>query len=246
MSTKFYTVTVDNTLSGEKELLTFNFLKSENVFLDTDVFGAVDINTVSLLVPNGTNVSALTPDITLSPGATISPRDGKPINFSLPVIFTVTAEDLTTMEYTVTVTVTVTNDFSGDNHILTYDFLDSENFDLEIDVFGTVDVNRVTLFVPNGTDISNLTPDITISPGATISPTDEVPQNFFGPVTYIVTAEDLSIKKYTIYVTIISIQGCDNQGGLFTYTTGDIDFKMACVPGGLQFRQGIDDKLLRV
>ena len=48
--------------------------------------------------------------------------------------------------------------------------------------------------------ITSLTPEITISPGATINPASGVSQDFTDPVTYTVTAEDGSTSVYTITV----------------------------------------------
>ncbi len=54
----------------------------------------------------GTDVSALTPEITISTGATISPESGQAVDFTNPVEYTVTAEDVTvTKVWTVTVSV---------------------------------------------------------------------------------------------------------------------------------------------
>ena len=61
--------------------------------------------TVTLLVPNGTDVTTLVPSITIS-GETISPASGLAQDFTNPVTYTVTAPiDGSTRDYTVTVNV---------------------------------------------------------------------------------------------------------------------------------------------
>ena len=60
----------------------------------------------------------------------------------------------------------------------------------------------ITVDVPEGTDVTALTPSITVSEKATVSPASGVKQDFTKPVTYTVTAEDGSIQKYTVIVTI--------------------------------------------
>lgn len=67
---------------------------------------------------------------------------------------------------------------------------------------GAIDQNTkiITLAVPFGTDITNLTPTITISSNATINPSSNIPQNFTNPVLYTVTAEDGSTATYTVKV----------------------------------------------
>jgi hypothetical protein len=89
------------TPSDETDILTFVF---------SEQTGAATINstthTVSIEVEGGTNISELTPTITVSSGATIVPASGAEEDFSSPVTYTVTAEDEETdQEWTVTVTI---------------------------------------------------------------------------------------------------------------------------------------------
>jgi hypothetical protein len=60
-------------------------------------------HTIAIAVPQGTNVGALRPEIYYI-GASISPGPGQPKNFSVPVQYTVRAQDGTTQPYTVSVT----------------------------------------------------------------------------------------------------------------------------------------------
>ncbi len=61
-------------------------------------------HTVSLVVPFGTDLTALVPTITLSDYATVSPASGAAQNFTSPVNYTVTAQDGSTQVWVVTVT----------------------------------------------------------------------------------------------------------------------------------------------
>lgn len=61
-------------------------------------------HTVSLIMPFGTDVTALIPTISQS-GESVSPLSGAVQDFTTPVIYTVKAVDTTTAEYTVTVTI---------------------------------------------------------------------------------------------------------------------------------------------
>lgn len=63
--------------------------------------------------------------------------------------------------------------------------------------------------VPEGTDVTNLVPTITISQKASVDPASGVPQNFTNPKTYVVTAEDGSNTSYTVTVT----KGSGGGGG---------------------------------
>ncbi|MEO9482539.1 MAG: FG-GAP-like repeat-containing protein [Ekhidna sp.] len=59
----------------------------------------------------------------------------------------------------------------------------------------------VTLFVPDGTDVTSLSPTFTLSNGATSSITSGTSQNFTSPVTYTITAEITSIvEDWTVQV----------------------------------------------
>ena len=69
------------------------------------VQGVVDnaANTISVVMPYGTDVTKLIPIISGNNIASISPASGKMVNFSRPVTYTVTLTDGTVKQYTVTV-----------------------------------------------------------------------------------------------------------------------------------------------
>jgi hypothetical protein len=92
-----------------KAISSFNFNS-----LSPTVTGTVDENahTVSLTVPYGTNVTSLSPTISIT-GASVSPSSGSAQNFTNPVTYTVTASDSSTQAYTVTVTVSAAPVSSG-------------------------------------------------------------------------------------------------------------------------------------
>ena len=62
-------------------------------------------NTVSKVYPKGTVVNNLSPTIKVSEGAKVSPASGAPQDFSVDVIYTVTAENGKTKTYTAKATV---------------------------------------------------------------------------------------------------------------------------------------------
>jgi len=71
-------------------------------------------------------------------------------------------------------------------------------------VEGIIDeVNHtITLNVPFGTDIKTIVPTITTSSGASINPSNNTLQDFSNPVTYTVTATDMSTETYTVTVVV--------------------------------------------
>jgi hypothetical protein len=68
-------------------------------------------------------------------------------------------------------------------------------------VNGTIGTNTITAAVPLGTNITALTPSVTVSSYASYSPSGS--QNFSGNVTYTVTAEDGSQKTYTVSISVV-------------------------------------------
>lgn len=67
--------------------------------------GVINENTftIALTVPYGTNVTGLVPTIVVSAAAHVDPHTAVAVDFTAPVVFTVTAEDASTQAYIVTV-----------------------------------------------------------------------------------------------------------------------------------------------
>lgn len=149
--------------------------------------------TVALIVPFGTEVTSLSPNIAIPVGATISPTSGTPESFTSPVVYTVTASDgVTTSQYTVTVTV-------AGNTAAT----------LSSSVY-TVDSTLNTIIgIPFATDaVTTLTSNLTPATGATLAvfQSDGVTPRTGNVLTgdkVIVTAQDTTTKKtYTLTVAL--------------------------------------------
>jgi hypothetical protein len=96
---------LDSTKTG---ILSFVFTEQTGIATIDTVTGTPSVD---IEVEYGTDVSALTPTITLDYGATVSPLSGVETDFTDPVTYTVTAlNGVTTKEYTVTVTVATSPD----------------------------------------------------------------------------------------------------------------------------------------
>jgi|GEM_PF-755009 len=67
-------------------------------------------HTITFVVPAGTDVTALTPTIGIPANASIDPPSGAAVDFSRPVVYTVTAADGSKLEWTVTAVVEAEND----------------------------------------------------------------------------------------------------------------------------------------
>ncbi|WP_282164920.1 PKD domain-containing protein [Cellulophaga baltica] len=70
-------------------------------------------------------------------------------------------------------------------------------------VEGTIVGTDITIELPEGTDLTTLSPVI-IHTGASVSPESETSQDFTNAVIYTVTAQDQTIQTYTVNVTVPS------------------------------------------
>ena len=174
-------------LSSEKDILSFVLAEQTGPAVIDNINHTVDIE-----VGYGTDVSNLIPTITVSPNALISPASGVAQDFTNPVTYTVTAEDLSTQNWVVTVTVAA--GASSEKDILSFSLPQQTGP-------ATIGTNTVDIEVNWQANLAALTPTITVSPFATINPPSGATQDFTNPVTYTVTAQDLSTKDYTVTVT---------------------------------------------
>lgn len=80
-------------------------IKQITEFTIDDVDGEISQSDGTILVklPEGSDVTALTPTISVAANATVNPTSGSTQDFTTSVIYTVTAEDKTTSTYEVTV-----------------------------------------------------------------------------------------------------------------------------------------------
>ncbi|MEP2023653.1 cadherin domain-containing protein, partial [Reichenbachiella sp.] len=173
------TITIEDVSEAtDTNILTF-VLGEQTGEADIDIVN----NTVSIEVAYGTNLTNLSPTITVSAGATISPSDVT--DFSAAVTYTVTAEEPTVTEEW---TVTVTEAASNETDILTFALV-AQTSEATINAAN----HTVSIEVANGTDLTDLEPTITVSAGASISPSGA--QDFSESVAYTVTAEDGSTTQ---------------------------------------------------
>ncbi|CAE7291981.1 unnamed protein product [Symbiodinium microadriaticum] len=190
--TQEWTVTVTNVSNTATDILSFSFEEETG-----DASIDVDNHTVTIEVEHGSDLTDLTPTITVSSGATIDPESGVTGDFSNDVAYTVTAEDeATQQEWTVTVTEEAAPK-SMETDVLTFSFseqtgaavIDAEN-------------HTITIEVQNETDLTALVPTITVSNGAAIDPASGVAGDFSDAVVYTVTAEDETAQQeWTVTVT---------------------------------------------
>jgi hypothetical protein len=182
---KTYVAKAIRTLSSDCSILSFKVNGTE--------WSIEGDSLITYVFPTVTPETPLTPVITLSPNATVTPASGEAKNFFTAegVKYTVTSEDGTA---TKTYTVRARNMGTG-CEILSFS-VGEEKWEINGDLI-TGAYSAITAVA--------LSPNIVLSPGATISPLAGTPQNFFteGGVTYIVTSEDkLASKTYTVRATL--------------------------------------------
>jgi hypothetical protein len=155
------------------------------------------LHTVVGSVSFGTDLSALVPSIGVSPDATIDPASDVATDFSAPVIYTVTADDGTTVQdWTITVTA---GPASTETDITLFSIP-------ELAAPATIDnaLHTVMGNVPYGTDLTTLVPTIEVSPGATISPASDIARDFSSSLTYTVTAQDgVSTQDWVVSIQVL-------------------------------------------
>lgn len=166
-------------LSSDAEILTF-------VLAEQTEPATIGTNTIDITVLSGTDASALTPTITVSDGAEISPVSGLEQNFTSPVVYTVTAEDESTKDWTVTVTVSSTLSDQADITKITVSGADSTKIN-------SVDTT-IVIYAPYGFDVASVKPIFEISAGAAIADTATA-RDFATAQTYEVTAQDGTTTK---------------------------------------------------
>jgi hypothetical protein len=164
--------------------------------------GTISGATITMSVPYGTDISNLSPTITVSEGATLTPASGLARDFTSTVGYTVTAEDgKTTSSYSVTIsaldpdTVVISN----------FEVSNAESVDIDQDGL-TITVNML-----ERSEVTSLTPVITTIPSdATSSPASGEAQDFSSSVDYTITA-GASSTTYTASVNFIPT-GFDPNG----------------------------------
>lgn len=177
----------DTPKSNEKQLIKFS-VDDINAVIDETA------KTIKLTLPAGSDLNNVKPFVQVSDRrASVYPASGTEQDFTNPVKYTVTAEDGTQQEYTVTLTLAK----SSDKDVL--EFLISGELK---NIRGSINsvTKTISVVVPAETDVTKLKPVVNISPKATVSPASGAEQDFTNPVIYTVTAQDGSKQEFSVIV----------------------------------------------
>ena len=193
-TTQDYTVTVTVAASPAKAITAFSLAGVVGTINETG-------KTIAVTMPYGTNVTSLVATFTTT-GASVTVGSTTQIsgttanNFTNPVIYTVTAADSSTQDYTVTVAVAA----SPAKAITAFSLAG---------VVGTINETGKTIAVtmPFGTDVTSLvatfsTTGVSVKVGSTVQITGTTANNFTNPVIYTVTAADSTTQDYTVVVAV--------------------------------------------
>ena len=196
-TTQSYVVTVTESANSAKAITAFSFV-NPNV--------AATINetakTIAVHLPYGTNRSGLVASLTTTGvavkiGATTQVSGTTQNDFSSPVPYTVIAADGTTQSYVVAVTELA----NSAKAITAFSFANPN-------VAATINeaAKTIAVTVPYGTNRSGLVASFTITGaavriGSTVQVSSTTQNDFTGPVTYMVIAEDNSTQAYMVTVS---------------------------------------------
>jgi hypothetical protein len=174
-------------LSSEKELLSFVIPNRESsVMTDAE-------SNITVKIYEFADITRLVPVVRVSPNATISPASGTTIDFTTPVQYTITAQDKSSTEFTVTVEIVL----SDDKDILSFILPNKESIAM------TDTEGNITVKVYEVVDITKLVPVVKVSPYASVSPASGTTVDFTDPVLYTITAQNGSDKEFTVTVEIV-------------------------------------------
>ncbi|WP_108869067.1 DUF5018 domain-containing protein [Aquimarina aquimarini] len=223
-----YTITTFVTGSDKAAIQKLSFLTSNNPHLVENITTVIEGSVIKAQISEAIDLSALIPSIEIFEGASISPDNNTPMDFTEDVKYIVTAQDATTKsEYTVQIT-----SLSSTKEITKFQFsIDSQIYDANIDH----NTFEVSLALPYNTDLTNLVPIVEIGSAISITPSSSVAQNFNEVVIYTITAEDGSTQEYKAIITTMTASQNDravleelynlnkDYNSLFTYLNWDLD-----------------------
>lgn len=179
-----YTATI--AAYGDPMIMTFSIGENEGVI--DQVNGNIDIT-----VGSEENIMALAPQYTIPGGTTSTPASGMAQDFSSTVKYTVLSNDgFTGKSYFVTVTQLAAPVIDV--------FATSEDVCAETGIIDN-DASTITVILPAGSDLTSISPIITLDDELVVSPASGVAQDFSsGPITYTVTNQEGLTKEYEVTV----------------------------------------------
>ncbi|MEH6535393.1 MAG: DUF5018 domain-containing protein [Psychroserpens sp.] len=192
--------------SNDNKILSFSLSYNSTTYDATidNISKTISLETLGL-----ESYDSIVPDITISAMASISPSINEAQNFNEIVSYIVSSESGEEETYSLNITNTP---FSNENKILSFQFIeDGITFD------GVINHADLTIDIESYKNIINISPVITISDGASISPDSNDIQDFRLDKEYTVTSQSGSSNTYTVYTKGFLISSMNSAA-----TTSDI------------------------
>lgn len=200
-SQKQYTVMARALPSSRKEIRSFSFLKAHNDALPADVSGTIAGFKIAVELPYGSVRENLRATFetsgegeTAAIGETAQVSGETVNNFTSPLTYRVTAEDRTAADFEVTVTV-AKNDAKSIRSFI----LDGETCAIDQDN-GTITVEFPSTKIVTGLVASFVYTGVAVRIDDADQVSGTTANDFSGPVTYTVVAENGTTKTYTVSV----------------------------------------------
>jgi hypothetical protein len=189
-----------------KEIVSFSFGVAGETDLpigkERDISGKIPI---AIILPMGTGLGALTPTVAFI-GKSLDPPSGQTRDFSSPVVYTVTAEDNSTVEYNVK----VYEKGPSTKEIVRFSLDISQAGGSAASAEGVINEVEaaVIVTVPAGTDLKALTAHVTHTGAEALDPlngshleeTFSFSGDFSAQSAWTVVARDYTAKTYTVRV----------------------------------------------
>lgn len=189
------------------EITAFRFPIEKNATIDSTIDGYVDSETQIVTVRLPSEIvaleTALVAEVELSGGASISPdpTEGRP--YKADVYYDVTAEDGSRTKTFVVQSSVASGALSAQVVDFRFEGSNPENAEITGTYIATVGGNTIYAILPyQALQLTTLTlePTITVTDGATISPSG--PQNYKSAVSYTVTGADGKTNTYNVSISV--------------------------------------------
>lgn len=221
--------------ASSKAISSFRFEADNNAALSATRSGVISGDQIHVVVPFGTAVGTFTPTIRHT-GKSISPGSGEEQDFTgsetVPVQYTVTVYDGTTIEYEVTVTVAANDAKNLDN----FQFKSDNNAWTSGDYGGVYNGTNITVTVPHDANVAALkasfeTDGMSVYVDSTQQTSNITENNFTNPVTYTVYAHDGSTQNYVVTVEKEAPSAAKEITGFWFDKTYNLDLSVESVSG---------------
>ena len=185
-------------------------------------------HTISVVIPKLGDITNIAPEIEWS-GKYISPAEDARVDFTSPVVYTVTKDDDTTVDYTVSVNQS------------TYTM---RLYEFELNgVAGKINhsTRQVIVELPAETDLSAVVPTSIVYSAEGITPAEDAAQDFRAPVVYTLSTAGIQSVQYTVTVRTLGSNEAFIDEYIYSGYSGVIDDEAGTITLNIPALLGIED-----